>query len=95
MVANTPCRGCWWIEGGKCFNDKLGAVPRGRPLFSGENGMEIDDALLEKCIADGPQVRKSAVIGRFAAQLRAAGVQVEVMTTDQAAQQINRSNGKP
>lgn len=82
-MANVPCVGCFWIEGGRCYQDKLADIhglekaPRGGRLFSGENGLEITDALITACVEREVHQRKSAAYGRLAAHLRKAGIQVE------------------
>lgn len=87
MNKNLPCYGCWWIEGGRCYQDKLADVhglekaPRGAPMFSGENGLEITDPLIEACMDRGVHQRKSAVYGRLFAHLETAGISVERLST--------------
>jgi hypothetical protein len=77
---NLPCKGCWWIEGARCYQDKLADVhglaraPRiGDPK---PYGLEITDALITACMSRGVHERKSAVYGRLAAHLRDIGVEV-------------------
>lgn len=80
-MSNLPCNGCWWIEGGRCFQDKLADIhglskaPR-NGLFSKDNGLEITDELITACLERGVHQRKSAVYARLTAHLRAAGIEV-------------------
>lgn len=80
-MSNLPCVGCWWIEGGRCYQDKLADIhglekaPR-NGLFAPGNGLEITDALITACLDRGVHERKSAVYGRLTAHLRAAGMEV-------------------
>lgn len=75
MSVNEPCAGCWWKEGGRCYQDKLAHVhgmdkaPRNRPLFSGENGLEITGPLLDACLAQGFRKSKATVISRVMSAL--------------------------
>jgi len=77
-MSNTPCKGCWWIEGGRCYQDKLADVhglesaPRNGPGAPG-NGLEITDALISACMDRGVHERKSAVYARLAAHLQGKG----------------------
>lgn len=81
-MGNLPCKGCWWIERGRCYQDKLADIhgfekaPR-NGLFAepGTNGLEITDALITACLDRGVHERKSAVYGRLAAHLKAAGIE--------------------
>lgn len=79
---NLPCRGCWFIEGGRCYQDKLAdihglkAAPR-NGLFAPGNGLEITDALITACLDRGVHERKSAVYGRLAKHLEAAGIEFQ------------------
>ena len=80
-MGNTPCDGCWWLEGGRCYQDKIADVhgleraPR-NGLGAPGNGLEITDALLTACVERGVHTRRSAIYGRLSACLRSAGVQV-------------------
>nr|WP_250808414.1 hypothetical protein [Neorhizobium tomejilense] len=84
-MANLPCVGCWWIEGGRCFQDKLADVqglenaPRNGLIGSGVNGLEITDGLITACMDRGVHQRTSAVYGRLAAHLKSVGIDVERM----------------
>ncbi len=42
------CPGCFWKEGGKCFNEAFGVVPRDN---TGRVGHEITPKLLDQCEA--------------------------------------------
>ncbi|MCZ7862582.1 hypothetical protein O9X98_14500 [Agrobacterium salinitolerans] len=70
-MSNLPCKGCFWIEGGRCYQDKLADVhdleraPRNAPLFSGLNGLEITDPLITACVERGLTKSKAAVYGRY------------------------------
>jgi hypothetical protein len=81
MSSNTPCVGCWWIEGGRCYQDKLASLhglenaPR-NGVFAPGNGLEITDAHLTACVERGVHERKSAVYGRLERHLRNAGIEV-------------------
>lgn len=85
-MSNLPCKGCWWIEGGRCYQDKIADVhglekaPRGAPIGSGLNGLEITDELITACLDRAVHTRKSAVYGRLFAHLRAAGIEVATMS---------------
>jgi hypothetical protein len=80
-LSNVPCKGCWWIEGDRCYQDKLADIhgleraPR-NGLFATGNGLEITDGLITACLEREVHQRKSAVYGRLAAHLKAAGVEV-------------------
>jgi hypothetical protein len=60
MSVNFPCRGCWWAESGRCFNDDLGLgpAPRNNPIFTGQNGFEVTNAHLNICAETGPSGRR-------------------------------------
>lgn len=81
-MSNLPCKGCFWIEGGRCYQDKLADVhdleraPRNAPLFSGLNGLEITDPLITACVERGLTKSKAAVYGRLIAHLQASGIEV-------------------
>lgn len=81
-MSNMPCQGCWWKEGGRCYQDKLADIhgleraPR-NGLFAPGNGLEITDALITACLERGVHQRKSAVYARLAAHLEAAGIKVQ------------------
>lgn len=79
MRSNFPCHGCWWSEGGRCYNAKLGLgePPRNAPIFSGLNGFEQNDAHLAIC-ADTDRGRKprEEVIGPFLQRLKDDGFTV-------------------
>lgn len=83
-MSNIPCKGCWWVEGGRCYQDKLADVhgleraPR-NGLFAEGNGLEITDGLITACLERGVHQRKSAVYGRLAAHLKGSGVQVSFL----------------
>jgi hypothetical protein len=87
MTANIPCNGCWWIEGGRCYQDKLADVhglekaPRNGPFGAGVNGLEITDPLITACVERGVHQRKSVVYGRLFAHLEKAGVAVVRVST--------------
>lgn len=91
-MSNLPCVGCWWKESNRCYQDKLADIhglekaPR-NGIGAPGNGLEITDALITACLDRGVHQRKSAVYGRLAEYLRAAGVEVEVV-------QIARSKAK-
>lgn len=80
-MSNLPCKGCWWIEGGRCYQDKLAdihgltAAPR-NGLFAEGNGLEITDALITACVERGLTKSKAAVYGRLIAHLQASGIEV-------------------
>lgn len=82
-LTNVPCNGCWWIERGRCYQDKLADIhglksaPR-NGLFDPGNGLEIDENLITACIERGVHQRKSAIYSRLIASLKAAGVDVAV-----------------
>jgi hypothetical protein len=82
LSKNLPCHGCFWIESGRCFQDKLADIhgldraPRNAPLFSGLNGLEITDGLITACVERGVHQRKSAVYARAIAHLERAGIEV-------------------
>ena len=81
-MGNEPCKGCWWLEGGRCYQDKLADIhglekaPR-NGLFAPGNGLEITDGLITACLDRSVHTRKSAVYGRLIAHLRSAGFEVE------------------
>lgn len=81
---NVPCKGCWWIEGGRCYQDKLADIhgleraPRNGP-FGSSNGLEITDGLITACVERRVHQRKSAVYGRLATHLKKAGVEVRLV----------------
>lgn len=76
-MSNLPCKGCFWIEGGKCYNDKLAyaqgldKTPRGNPIGSGLNGLEVDDPLLTACVETGGHASKSAIYNKAIRRLQA------------------------
>lgn len=79
-MSNLPCKGCWWIEGGRCYQDKLADIhgleraPRiGDPK---PYGLEITDELITACMDRSVHHPKSAVYAKLAAHLRSAGVEV-------------------
>lgn len=80
-MSNIPCKGCWWIESGRCYQDKLADIhglekaPR-NGLFAPGNGLEITDALITACLDRGVHERKSAVYANLASHLRANGIEV-------------------
>ena len=80
-MSNLPCKGCWWIEGGRCYQDKLAdihgltAAPR-NGLFAEGNGLEITDGLITACVERGLTKSKAAVYGRLIAHLQASGIEV-------------------
>ncbi len=67
-MRNLPCHGCWWIEGGRCYQDRLADIHG--------YGLGITDALITACLDRGVHQRKSAIYGRLEAHLRAAGIEV-------------------
>jgi hypothetical protein len=85
-MANIPCIGCFWIEGGRCFQDKLADIHgmQKAPRCGDEKpyGLEITDPLITACVERGVHQRKSAVYGRLFKHLEEAGIAVSVMGTD-------------
>lgn len=81
--SNLPCHGCWWIESGRCYQDRLADVhglekaPR-NGIGAPGNGLEITDDLITACLNRGVHARKSAVYGRLFTHLRKLGITVEV-----------------
>ncbi|MCS4088524.1 hypothetical protein [Rhizobium sp. BK176] len=82
-MSNLPCKGCWWIESGRCYQDKLADVhglteaPR-NGLFAEGNGLEITDALITACVERDVQERKSAVYGRLLSHLDKVGIKARI-----------------
>lgn len=82
-MSDLPCKGCWWIEGNRCYQDKLADIhglteaPR-NGLFADGNGLEITDALITACVERGVQTRKSAVYGRLMTHLTNAGINAKI-----------------
>ncbi len=80
---NIPCKGCFWIENKRCYQDKLADIhgleeaPR-NGIFNPDNGLEITDALITACVEREVHERKSAIYGRLFRALENAGVKVEV-----------------
>lgn len=66
--STSPCSTCWWSEGGRCFNDKLGLgpAPRDKPIFSGQNGFQQTAHHIMQCETVGGQ----RVDSPFAEKLR-------------------------
>jgi len=51
-IDNLPCRKCWYCEGGRCFNGKLGHIPKKSRGF-GYKGRKINERLARRCIKNG------------------------------------------
>ncbi|MGR0185488.1 hypothetical protein [Azospirillum aestuarii] len=79
-MSNLPCNGCFWIEGGRCFQDKLAHVhglEKAPRIGSPEPyGLEITDALITECVERGGYASKAAIYGKFKQRLRDAGIEV-------------------
>jgi hypothetical protein len=82
-MSNLPCKGCFWIEGGRCYQDKLAhvhdleKVPRsGDPQ---PHGLGITDALITECVERRGHASKAAIYGKAIGDLRAAGFGVETV----------------
>jgi hypothetical protein len=88
-VSNDPCKGCWWIEGGRCFNDGLAPLyglekaPRDAPIFSGKNGFATDDQHITNCMEVSGRKSKADVLSNVFAKLKADGIQVAYNGNDQ------------
>ena len=46
-MISTICWSCWWREGGRCYSEGLGPVPRGSSGL--REGHEITDGLISQC----------------------------------------------
>lgn len=67
---NEYCRGCWWVEGGRCFADALGDVPTEMmPARAGvhdgfkiRTGFEVTPDHLALCKTSGTRTSKRTIM---------------------------------